>query len=395
MKIVHICQEFFDGKGYHENILPAYQAKLGHAVILITSLKNKSTQKDTYTYNGFCIKRIQIKGEFKGRFVIFNNLMDILEKEQPDYIYYHTATSPSLKHVANYKKSHPGTFVVVDNHGDLNNSGKNKLWLKLYYNFFWKNYIKKYHKYIDLFFGVSPNRCLFLEEELGVDREKIRLLPIGCDVDGINKGVSKPDFFNKYGLDTGKFIITHGGKITPEKEVNKILEAFMKIKADDLCLVLFGKIADPEVERLIKKDGRIKYIGWLNREDTLLLLKYSDLGIWHKLHTTLLEDAVSVQLPLILRYYGNTSHLIKESGYYLYEGSVREIQDKLTFVIHNRDAIIKLKEKSKAVLEILSYENIAKESLDYMNDLSPKPAHKLFMSEQFTDYNYENLRYIK
>jgi hypothetical protein len=37
MKIIHICQYYNDGFGYQENLLPRYQAKLGHDVMVITS----------------------------------------------------------------------------------------------------------------------------------------------------------------------------------------------------------------------------------------------------------------------------------------------------------------------------------------------------------------------
>jgi glycosyltransferase involved in cell wall biosynthesis len=174
-----------------------------------------------------------------------------------------------------------------------------------------------------------------------------------------------------------------------------ILEAFSRIRDEDVNLVLFGKIADRKVETLLKKDTRIKHIGWLDRKETLAMLKYSHIGIWNKLHTTLLEDSVAVGLPLILRYYGNTSHLIKNSGLFLYEGSTREIQDKLQFVINNRQIVKEFRENAYKLRQILSYNNIAKESLTYMESLTPQKSHTIFMSNECTDFSYGNLRLIK
>ncbi len=401
MKILHISQYFSSNMGYQENILPYYQSRLGHDVVIICSnysdtfALNRINNIGESLENGVKIIRLPIISEFKGRFVLFKNLLEHIEKEEPEYIYHYSATVPSIKDIAKYKQNHPNTFIAVDNHGDLNNSGKNLLWRMFYYNFFWRNYIKKYDKGIDVYFGASPNRCLFLEEELGVCKEKIRLLPIGCDTEQAQISISREDFFKKYSIDSKKFIITHGGKITPEKEVGKILEAFSRIKAQDICLVLFGRISDPKVQRLIEKDARIKYIGWMDRTDTLALLKYSDLGIWHKLHTTLIEDAVAAGLPLILRYNGNTSHLVSNSGMFLYEGSVREIQDKLGYMIRNREVVKAFRQNSKDLLKILSYNNIAQECMDYMKDLSPKLSHRTFMTNEYTDFDYKKLRYIK
>ncbi len=402
MKIVHISQYYDDNAGYQENIFPSYQAKLGCDVTVITSTlrsgfiyKDREVAAGEYTENGFTLKRIPVNGELKNRFVIFNDLFKYLSEEKPDYIYHYSITAPSIKDVAKYKKENPNVFFAVDNHADLNNSGKNKVWKVIYYNFFWRMFLHKYDAYVNVYFGASPNRCLFMEEELGVPKDKIRLLPIGSDEDNAKVSMSKEDFFKKFNLDKDKFIITNGGKITPEKEVSKILEAFSRIRNEDINLVLFGRIADPKVEQLIKKDNRIKYIGWLNRQDTLAMLSYSDIGIWNKLHTTLLEDSVAVGLPLILRYYGNTSYLIKDSGLYLYEGSVREIQDKLAYVVNNRQVVQEFMNNSHKLLQILSYNNIAKESIEYMESMTPKTSHQIFMSQDCTDFAYKDLRFIK
>ena len=113
MKIVHVQQSYEDGMGYQENILPAYQAKLGHEVTLITSdlspyygfqSSNRYKSPGEYIENGFKIRRIKTKGEFKGRFVLFDDLFRVLEEEKPDYIFHHGVTAPSLYDVVNYKK---------------------------------------------------------------------------------------------------------------------------------------------------------------------------------------------------------------------------------------------------------------------------------------------------
>lgn len=398
MKIVHIHQYYNDGLGYQENILPRYQAKLGHEVILITSNLSNGFNNDErikkvgeYKDSNFRVRRISIKSEFKERFVIFKNLYEQLDEIKPDYIFHHSVTSPSLGIVCKYKKNNPNVFLVTDNHADLNISAKNKYWKFIYYNTIWKNYIKKYDKYIDIYFGVTPSRCLFLNEELGVSNSKIRLLPIGADTDKINVDVSKEKFFDKYRINKDNFIIAHGGKITPEKQVDRIIEAFSYIDCPNITLILFGKIYDENVKKLVEKDRRIITLGWLNREETLAVLKYSDIGIWNTQHTTLLEDAIAVGLPMILRYYGSTSHLIDDSGLFLYEGSVREIYDKLNFCINNKYVIKELKKNTLSMAEVLSYDNISKESLSVDNN---KNMYMKYMDKKYSDYNFKHFRII-
>ncbi|WP_214756194.1 glycosyltransferase family 4 protein [Exiguobacterium sp. s157] len=399
MRVLHIQQYFNEGMGYQENILPYYQQKLGHDVVLVTSNRSNGfagqsriQEEKEFIENEFKVNRIGIKGEFKGRFVIFNDLYSYIEKEKPDYIFHHSVTSPSLWTIVKYKKNNPHVFIATDNHADLNISGKNKIWKKVYYNIYWNNFLKICDPFIDVYFGVTPSRCLFLNEELGIDNSKIRLLPIGADVDNSKVNISKESFLLKYKIGDGNLIITHGGKITPEKQVDRLIIAFKQLTNPDVRLVLFGDILDVKVEELIKSDNRIIYLGWLDRTDTLSVLKYSDIGIWNTQHTTLLEDCIAVELPLILRYYGSTCHLIDRTGIFLYEGSVREIYDKLLFLINNRNILKEFKKNAVYLKEELSYDMIAKESIAYSQDLKFKHTHRKFMTDKFSDKLYKYFR---
>ena len=401
MKIVHIHQYYNDGLGYQENILPRYQAKLGHEVILITSnLSNGFDNNDRikkigeYEDSNFKVRRISINGEFKGRFVVFKNLYEQLDEIKPDYIFHHSVTSPSLGIACKYKMHNPNVFLATDNHADLNISAKNKLWKNIYYNIIWKNYIKKYDKYIDIYFGVTPSRCLFLNEELGVSTSKIRLLPIGVDTDSSNIKISQEELFKKYKINKDNLIIVHGGKITPEKQIDRLIEAFSLVSNNDINLILFGKIEDKKVKKLIEKDKRIINLGWLNRTETLAILNYSNIGIWNTQHTTLLEDAIAMGLPMIIRYYGSTSHLIDNSGLFLYDGSTREIYDKINFIVNNRDILERLSEHTKKQSDFLSYDRIAKESIEYKEDAEVKEIHKKFMNIKYSDNGFKYFRKI-
>ena len=146
MKIVHICQYYNDGYGYQENLLPRYQKKLGHDVKVITSdrmsyfageKEPKIVGTGRFEDSGVPIERLPIWAEFKGRFVWFKGLDKTLQKEQPDYIFHHGVMSPSLITCSKYKAKNPAVFLAADNHLDLNNSARNKLWRLGYYQLLW------------------------------------------------------------------------------------------------------------------------------------------------------------------------------------------------------------------------------------------------------------------
>lgn len=367
MKILHVQQYFNEGYGYQENILPKYQQDLGNEVIMLTSTRSdgfngedRIIESGLKYENGFPLKRIDIKWEFKKRFVQFNNLYSYLEEEKPDYIYHHSVNAPSIFTVSRYKKNHPQIILAMDNHADLQISGRNKLWKIIYYNIFWKYSLKIINKYVDVFFGVTPDRCLFLENELGISHEKIKLLPIGADVNKVDQLLYEESPFKN---NDGKKILVHGGKMSFAKKTDELINAFKSLDDRNWKLVLFGSFENDELNDMILNDNRICFLGWLDRLDTLKLLLNSDLGIWNSQHTTLMEDAVACNLPLVLKKYGSTSHLIKENGVFLETGDQKEIKNVLQTIFKNSQ-IDWLKKHTEEMKQELSYNNIAKLSIE-------------------------------
>ncbi|UQF24040.1 glycosyltransferase family 4 protein [Vagococcus lutrae] len=372
MKIVHIHQYFNEGYGYQENILPSYQKKLGHDVILITSdladghnNEPRKRKVGDFQENDFAVRRIKTYGEFKKRFVLFKKLYEELKKERPDYIYHHSPTAPSIVTVYKYKKNNPKTTVVVDNHADLQISGRNKLWKLFYYNFLWKNILKKVDSKIDHYFGVTPDRCLFLQKELGIKEEKISLLPIGSDNLFIDSVLENNIVIKELeSIKQDNLLVCSGGKMTPNKKTEELIWAFKQLDIEKVKLVLFGSIEDDKLHNLIDQDEDIIFLGWRERKDVIKILGMCDMGVWANQHTTLLEDAVGCELPLVLREYGSTSHLIDKNGVFVQENKKEEIYSVLMDLLNQPSKIKKMKKEAKTMKEKLSYLEIAKQSID-------------------------------
>ena len=332
MKIVHICQYYNDGWGYQENLLPLYQKKLGHDVSIITSDRRPYYHGDpspriigtgTYYDRGIRIERLPVIMEFRNRFVLFKNLKKQLELEKPDYIFHHNLTCPSLTTSAKYKKGlNRRIFLAADNHADLNISGRNIAWRNFYYHLVWKNLLKTITSEIDVVFGVTPIRCEFPHDHLGIPKDKIRFLPIGADVDwdeGKRKNWNRNTVVGDFFIEKDDIILVSGGKMDSSKNINILLDALNILKNPKVKLVLFGRIEDKQLENKIKSQENVFFKGWLDREQTMQLLSIADLAIWPGIHTTLVEDAIAVETPLILKYYGSTSHHIRGNGEYIYE----------------------------------------------------------------------------
>ena len=134
MKIVHIapCAPYNEGWSYQENLLPKYQQKLGHEVtLIITNTMHQDGKKvctdccDKILPDGVRLIRRPIRKR-KFPYHIFPSgapmdIYDLLLQIQPDYIFFHSLVSVTIRQVVKYKKDfNPNCIVVQDNHQDYN-----------------------------------------------------------------------------------------------------------------------------------------------------------------------------------------------------------------------------------------------------------------------------------
>lgn len=378
MKIVHVCQYYNDGYGYQENLLPKYQAKLGHEVMVITSdrmsyfsgeKKPKIVGTGEFEDNGIRIVRLPIEREFKGRYVKFVNLIEVLEKENPDYIFHHDLTCPSLIEAAKYKQKHPSVFLVADNHSDYNNSGQNFLWRVFYYRMIWKRKLKYIKENIDLFFSLTPGCKLYAEQELGVPSDKHDLLYLGADVDNIHFSSEWRDYIRKgYGFNENDLVIITVGKIDERKKTDLVIKALKEIKSSNVRLLVVGTIKreyEKYLDEMIDSDKRIIKVGWVKAKDLYKYYSAADIAVFPGSQSAVWQQAISCELPLIIKYWPGTEYLLyKKNGFFLFSEDHRELKQHIESLILTPILIRNMREGSKIVTkEILSYDVISEQTI--------------------------------
>lgn len=368
MKILHICLQssYIDGWGYQENLLPYYLTKKGSVNYVLTSsnnyphyLKNDvirdiESKGNSYSYNSVNIRRVPTK-RISSSLSFCPNLYKHLSDIKPDAIFHHGVAFSTLPIVALYAKKHH-IPLFVDNHADEINMSKNKVWIVINYRILGALACKVCNGVVTKYYGLSKSRCDFLSKYFKVPKSKIGFLPIGADVDLSSNIGDKPVLRKKYGFSADDFIVISGGKMGVDKGTDKLIEAVGGFKEthSQVKLILFGKIEDDFTEIQVQKNSLINVYGWCDRQKTLELLKLSDVACWPVHHTTLIEDAVSVCTPLILRKTDTTSHLISNNGVWIEKSSVMELQNAL-------DSIIAKQQKGSLSVSC----NVKKDELSY------------------------------
>lgn len=381
MKIINICVGgYVEGWGYQENLLPEYEHKAGYYTIVFAPRNSfpsyvEKKERDEiikkgpeYEYNGVRIIRHNIYLHTPG-FVLFStHLFRTLLKEKPDIIFHH-GTHPSLLKCVLYRLFHKKTILFVDNHVDYINQSKNVAWNFIIRKVILRLVNKISSPAVSKFYGVSPGRCDYLRDVYKISANKISLLPIGGDVDMVNK-VSIEGVRSLFSIPEDSFVICMGGKLEISKGTISLVKSYQTLrkKYHSLQLVIFGKILDEQTKNVVDDEGSIINLGWRNREDTIKILKQAQIAIWPIHHTTLIEDAVCCSTPVIARETGNTSHLVEGNGILMKEGNYDEVTRAIETIFLDYESY---KAAAKEMSERYAYPSIVKMIMaDYKKAIS-------------------------
>ena len=377
MKIVHLMlgNTYNEGWGYQENLLSKWHKLNGNDVSIIASrmVNNKNddgyhlTDVETYTNDlGINVTRIDyLFNNWAFRTLrVFKDLYHTIYIENPDFIFIHNGQFLDSLRVCKYLKDHPNCKAVVDNHADETNSAKS-FFPKLLHYTIWRYCMNKLNKYVYKFYGVLPIRCDFLKKYYNLPDDKIDLLVMGVDDKLIESSKRKvTSIKKKYDIKKNKLNIVTGGKIDHYKTETLNLMRVVN-NHPDVNLYVFGSIGDEikdEFNSLLSDN--VKYIGWLNQEESYSVLQANDIAIFPGRHSVIWEQCVGLGVPIIVREWPGTKHVdIGGNCIFLKEGSEEELEDYINKLLCYENILEDLKTNSKKNSSQFSYKNIAIKSI--------------------------------
>lgn len=347
MNIVHICLSglYMSGWGYQDNMLAKYQKKAGHNVSVIANqyaydekgnyMRIADTDRET-DCNDVTVYRLKQKGTkmLKGpaERVHYKGLFDTLNIICPDVIFLHNPQIMDVEDIVKYVKINTNVKLFVDNHADYSNSGRNFLSKHLLHGVFWRNKVRKLIPYTKKFYGVLPARVDFLLDRYKTPKDKTELLCMGMDTELAKKAEDSKvieTIRNVLGIEEDDFFIITGGKIDQAKRQTLLLmDAVSGIKG--VKLVIFGSVVDEmkqEFNERLDKTNNIKYIGWLNADDTYPYFAAADLAVFPGRHSVMWEQVAGQGIPMLVKYWDGTTHVDAGGNVeFLYKDSQEEIK---------------------------------------------------------------------
>lgn len=370
MRIIHIClaSHYTEGMNYQDNILPDVNSQDGHEVLIISDtqkyidgkLVSTDEEEKNLKHN---LKLIRIN--FDKIFTKFisekirkvRKLYSILEKFKPDVILFHGMCAYELLTVSKYKKNHPNIKLYVDSHEDFTNSAITFFSKNILHRLFYKRIALKCLKYIDKVLYISEETRIFLHDFYEIPNENLEFYPLGgFIVEEEEKKIIREKVRKDLDISEKDIVLIHSGKLDKLKKTRELLDSLAKINNNNIHLIIIGSIPNDNqiLYDLIKKDKRVKYLGWKTGDDLLRYICASDIYMQPGSQSSTSLTAVCCGLPILL--YPSVSYKDMFDTNVFWVKNEEEMDEIMLKIIENPTLLDNMSKRS--------YE-IAKNTFDY------------------------------
>jgi glycosyltransferase involved in cell wall biosynthesis len=142
----------------------------------------------------------------------------------------------------------------------------------------------------------------------------MEVLPLGADTDrgklikerSVGAGLRK-----QLGIPEDHFVIFSGGKLSPAKRTEILIEAFINISSPKASLVIVGEASEADAaykQKLLSQASaskNIHFTGWLNNDQVYGYLDMADCAVFPASQSIIWQQAISMGLPIIV---GDSGH---------------------------------------------------------------------------------------
>jgi len=200
---------------------------------------------------------------------------------------------------------------------------------------------------------LAPSR--FLMEKFvhyGIDRNRIFHL---------GYGIEHRPFVNFSREPSNKFRFGFVGGVSEHKGIGIVMEAFNKIKIDNIALSIFGPCHQSYLSKLrreLKTDSRITFYGPFNNRDISSVFSKIDVlvypSIWYENQPIAILEALLAKIPVITSNLGGMAELVQDrvTGLLFEPGNPEDLSKKMLNLVKDPQLLRKLCESPRRVKSI-------------------------------------------
>ena len=368
MKILQVIPVFNPPELYGGSQQVVYQiskelVKRGHEVTIYTSDVKRSNLKERISTKVEKVDKVKvihfrtISPCLSKNFgiMITPEMKNMLEHEKIfDIVHVHEVRG--YQHIIVWKYAKNGVPYVIQAHGNLDQ--RKGLFRKLYDYFY-------LHRIL-----ANARICIALNEyeveqysRMGVDLNKIIVLPNGIDLTEYSNLPAKGSFKRKFGIPDSEKILLYLGRIHKVKGLDLLVRAFSNVLAefDGVKLIIAG-VDDgylSELKALIKAlkiEDTILFTGPLYGRDKLEAYVDADVYVLPSRYETFpmgLLEAYACGKPVIASKVGGLKDLVidGETGLLFNVGDFRQLAEKILFLLNDEDTTNEMGKKARRFVE--------------------------------------------
>ena len=379
MRIIQVCERFPPSIGGLENHVYnlSYELSLrGHQVTVLTSdIKNisflkidradKSYEKITDNFEVYRFKAYPPGIPYASAYGIIPSLIKSLIKSKPDIVHIQSymLIHSDISSILSRTKKIP-YILTVHTFGDAPPRPHLGALMKFYIHTLGKINLKSANKIIVL----VPDAAEYISK-LGIDKEKICIIPNGINCNHFLNMPSPYEFKKDYKID-GKMVLFVGG-LSSRKGVQYLIKAMPKIlrKIPDTTLVVVGVDwgFQSHLEGLsheLRVDKKVLFTGSVSNEQLLDAYSACDVFVLPSeregLPTVILEAMASGK-PVIATNVGGNPYVIEDgvTGFLVEYGNETKLADKIIYLLENEDIREKVGKNARKKVGDYSWEKIA------------------------------------
>jgi len=261
-----------------------------------------------------------------------------------------------------------GTFHT--NFLDMADSISSSTIFRGFVHFAWK-YTRGIYRRCSLLTTSSSSTAELLNQKF---RREVLVIPHGIDVERFSHSAEMIDIRERHDVDGDAAIITYLGRLTRDKGVDTLLDAFVTVrKRRKACLVIAG--IGPERSALEEKARALgigvdtRFTGYVDEMEKISLLRQSDVVVLVSkadLVPLVLVEAMACGTPVIGSRAGGIPNLIEDgrTGILVEEGDPKELSDRVLDVLSSSDLTEMKSNAMKHVAQNFSTEVTTKAFLD-------------------------------
>ena len=334
MKILHCCLSCFyiDNYNYQENMLVREHVRAGHEVLVLASTENYDAQGQlSYStpgrYSGSdsaAVLRLPYRRlgphALMKKIRTYPGVYQQLCVAGPDVIMFHGTCAWELLTVLRYKKNNPSVKLYIDSHEDFNNSARSFISKNILHRLFYRPIFKKSIPFVEKVLCISTETMDFIGGFYGCPQDKMEYFPLGGSIfDDRAHEKSRMNARTKYGISMNTLVFFQSGKFDEKKMLAEALAAFQKLpRVENVQYLIAGVLQDDvkaEVEALLAKDDRIRFLGWKNAQELMQLLCAADVYVQPGSQSATLQNSICCRCVVIVNDVPSHYPFVKGNGW--------------------------------------------------------------------------------